>query len=100
MSSITKTDHRRHRLEMGFAESKDSLRRATRRAAEAGWKIHPPEFELTHEMLILHLALDTKFWQSLAAAEHWPDWESHQQDFIQYLADRGDAASFFEDVLR
>jgi len=100
MSSITKTEYRRHRVQMGVEKSQDSLRKATRRAAEAGWSIHPPEFELTNEMLILHLALDTRFWQALAVAEQWSDWESHQQDFIQYLADRMEAGSFFDHVLR
>ena len=101
MSSITKTtEYRRFKLNMDVRKTEDSVRKAARRAAEAGWSIHPPEFELTKEMLILHLALDSNFWQALGAAEQWPEWESHQQDFIEYLADRGDAESFFAQVLR
>jgi len=101
MSSITKTtNYRRFKLNMNVRKAEDSLRKAARRAAEAGWSIHPPEFELTNEMLVLHLALDSKFWQALGTAERWPEWESHQQEFIDYLADRGDADSFFAHVLK
>jgi len=67
MSSIA--SYWRHSVKMAVDESQDSLRKATRRAAEAGWTPHPPEPELTNEVLILPLALDNNFWQALATAE-------------------------------
>jgi len=61
--------------------------------------MHPPATELTSEILVLHLAIDCGFWQALAKAGGWPEWEVQRQDFIDYLADGGNAASFFEHLL-
>jgi hypothetical protein len=61
--------------------------------------MNPPETELTREILVLHLAIDSAFWQALAKAVGWPDWERHRRNFIDYLADGGSAASFFAHLL-
>jgi hypothetical protein len=98
MSSIASS--RRQSVNMALDESQDPLRKAARRAADAGWTIQPPGVQLTNEVLILHLALDSNFWQALATAEQWPEWESHRQEFIDYLADSGDAGSFFAHLLK
>jgi hypothetical protein len=84
---------------MTVEESDSPIRNATRRAAGSGWSINPPENELTSEILVLHLAIDGTFWQALAKAVGWPDWERHRRNFIDYLADGGDAASFFAHLL-
>ena len=80
-------------------ESDSPIRNATQRAAGSGWSMHPPENELTNEILVLHLAIDSSFWQALAKAVGWPDWERHRRNFIDYLADGGNAASFFAHLL-
>jgi len=61
--------------------------------------MNPPESELTREILVLHLAIDSSFWQALAKAVGWPDWERHRRNFIDYLADGGNAGSFFAHLL-
>jgi hypothetical protein len=87
-------------VKMAFDESENPLRKAIRRAAESGWSVNPPEIANTNEILILHLAIDSNFWQALATAEKWPHWEPHRQDFIDYLADGGNPASFFAHLLK
>ena len=84
---------------MPIEESDSPIRNATQRAAGSGWSMNPPENELTNEILILHLAIDSSFWQALAKAVGWPDWERHRRNFIDYLADGGNAASFFAHLL-
>jgi hypothetical protein len=84
---------------MTVEESDSPIRNATRRAAGSGWSMNPPETELTREILVLHLAIDSAFWQALAKAVGWPDWERNRRNFIDYLADGGDAASFFAHLL-
>jgi hypothetical protein len=76
------------------------LRNAIRRAAGSGWRMHPPESELTNDILVLHLAIDNNFWQALATTEQWSEWEARRQNFIEYLADGGNAASFFANILK
>ena len=78
----------------------NQIRDAIRRAADAGWNMNPPESELTNDILILHLAIDITFWQALAASEQWSGWESRRQGFIDYLADGGNAASYFAHILK
>jgi hypothetical protein len=85
---------------MTVEESDSPMRIALRRAAKSGWSLNPPETELPSDVLVLQLALDSNFWQSLATAEGWPEWESHRQDFIESLADGGNAASFFSQLLK
>ncbi len=84
---------------MTIEGSNSPIRNATQRAAGSGWSMHPPATELTNEILVLHLAIDCGFWQALAKAGGWPEWEVQRQDFIDYLADGGNAASFFEHLL-
>jgi hypothetical protein len=85
---------------MTTIEQSDSpIRTATQRAAGSGWSMHPPATELTNEILVLHLAIDCGFWQALARSGGWPEWEVQRQDFIDYLADGGNPASFFEHLL-
>jgi hypothetical protein len=88
------------RVTMAVEEADSPMRMAMRRATGSGWNLHPPEIELTSEILVLHLALDSSFWQSLATAEGWQEWEPHRQDFIEHLADGGSAGSFFAHLLK
>jgi hypothetical protein len=88
------------RVTMPVKETDSPMRNAMRRAATFGWALNPPETELTSEILILHLALDSNFWQALATAEGWPEWEPRRQEFIEYLADGGNAGSFFAHLLK
>jgi len=87
-------------VKMALGESENPLRKAMQRAAVAGWSMNPPESEVANDILVLHLAIDSNFWQALAATEQWPEWEPHRQDFIDYLADGGNAASFFAHILK
>jgi hypothetical protein len=98
MSAITRFPTKR--VTVAFEESDSPMRNAMRRAAMSGWNLNRPETELTSDVLVLQLALDSNFWQSLATAEGWPEWESHRQDFIESLADGGNAASFFAHLLK
>jgi hypothetical protein len=88
------------RFTMAVEEADSPMRKAMRRATGSGWNLRPPEAKLTSEILVLHLALDSSFWQSLAKAEGWQEWEPHRQDFIEYLADGGTAGSFFAHLLK
>jgi hypothetical protein len=98
MSAITRFPTQRDTTSVEKADS--PMRDAMRRAAVSGWKLNPPETELPSDILVLQLALDGSFWQSLATAEGWPEWEPSRQDFIDYLADGGNAASFFTHLLK
>ncbi len=89
-----------HSVTMAVEEADSPMRKAMRRATGSGWNLRPPETELTSEILVLQLALDSSFWQSLGTAEGWRQWEPHRQDFIEYLADGGNAASFFAHLLK
>jgi hypothetical protein len=85
---------------MAFGESENPLRIAMQRAAKSGWSMNLAEAELTNDILVLHLAIDSNFWQALAATEQWSEWEPHREDFVDYLADGGNAASFFAHILK
>jgi len=88
------------RASMAVEDADGPMRSAMHRATESGWKFNPPETELTSEVLVLHLALDSNFWQCLAKAERWAAWQPHRQDYIEHLADGGTAAAFFARLLR
>ena len=81
-------------------EGDNPIQNAIRRANGSGWSMKPPDSELRNDLVILHLAIDSDFWQALAATEQWSEWERRRQDFIDYLADGGNAASFFAHVLK
>ena len=70
------------------------------RAAKSVWSMNLAEPELTNDILVLHLAIDSNFWQALAATEQWYEWELYRQDFVDYLADGGNAASFYAHILK
>jgi hypothetical protein len=76
------------------------IQNAIRRANGSGWSMKPPNPETRNDLIVLHLAIDSDFWQALAATEKWSEWERRRQDFIDYLADGGNAASFFAHVLK
>ena len=63
---------------MAFGESENPLRIAIQRAAKSGWSLNLAEPELTNDILVLHLAIDSNFWQALAATEQWSEWEPHR----------------------
>lgn len=81
-------------------ESNNGLGKALRVAERTGWSINPPDLTLTYAIIVLHLALDNNFWQALAAEQHWAEWERHRQEFIDHLADGGDASVFFDEILK
>jgi hypothetical protein len=97
MSTRTHVQTRRAR---NFKEGDNPIQNAIRRANGSGWSMKPPDSELRNDLVILHLAIDSDFWQALAATEKWSEWEHRRQDFIDYLADGGNAASFFAHVLK
>jgi hypothetical protein len=74
--------------------------KAIRIAKTRGWRLDPPELGSNPEMLALHLAIDSRFWQALGRSQRWGNWQTHREMFILHLESGKDMDSFFRAALK